>query len=862
MASSLLFAALAPLFAVTLPLADEAAREKAEAVLAKLSLDQKVSLLGGCATMYLNAIPEAGISREWAMSDCSHAVKPEHRRNDFGYVPGADEVKTTTLPPLSALAMTWNRELATLHGTVMAEQMRSLGKDQMLGPGVNINRTPLCGRNWEYMSEDPFLASELVVPLIKAVQAGGVAATVKHFCVNAQEMNRFKVDMAVDERTLHEIFLPAFRAAVVDAGALSVMTAYNKVNGTFCSENAYLQQGILRDRWGFKGMIVSDWGGQHSGVFSALNGGNCEMHAGEGIVYFTDHFKGKLPLAEAVRQGELTEATVDEMALHVLWTMAKTGFFDAPQPAARRLVEEHRAACRELAAEAVTLLKNDIGVLPLKKAAMKRVVVLGKQSDLVQCRLGSSCESRTENEITPFAALKEYLGESVWVELYPLGLEAGGGTGAPQTIPLLSLETFRPSTADSAYAERGWELWQWPEGRKWVDRPKLVGYRDYPSGEPGEALRYVAKVRFGEGGFYSLPVTAGVKAREATILLDGEVVTTLRDGHMDAKAFKLARDSVHTVQVDVAGCPVAGGFDFGWLTPGAYAGGKEAQFAACRAADAVVVFTGTQMGGGRAMEQEGDDLPSMSEPLGHDEEIADLLKMGLKNLVVVHRSGTPMEMPWADDCPTLVQTPYLGQEGSRSLAKVLFGEINPSGKLTATWPRHYADTPVAQMGSYAKERSVIGERIFVGYRWYEAKKIAPLFPFGYGLSYTRFAYSPAVAEPIAGAKVPTWKVALKVTNAGAVAGKETVELYVAPVAPPVERPVKELKGFAKTEILAAGETAAVELEVSARELAFYDVFLHRWRAAKGTYALEIGASSADIRSRVEITLTEDIVFDD
>ena len=861
MVATILCAALAPLFAVTLPLADEVAREKAEAVLAKLTLDQKVSLLGGCATMYLNAIPEAGISREWAMSDCSHAVKPEHLRENFGFAPGADEVKTTTLPPLSALAMTWNRELAALHGTVMGEQMRSLGKDQMLGPGVNINRTPLCGRNWEYMSEDPFLAGALAVPLIKAVQAQGVAATVKHFCVNAQEMNRFKVDMAVDERTLHEIFLPAFRAAVVEGGALSVMTAYNRVNGTFCSENAYLQQGILRDRWGFKGMIVTDWGGQHSTVFAALNGGNCEMHAGEAIVYFTDHFKGKLPLAEAVRQGELAEATIDEMALHVLWTMAKTGFFDGVQPAGRRLVEEHRAACRELAAEAVTLLRNEQGTLPLKRSEMKRVVVLGKQADVLQCRLGCSCESRTENEITPYAALAEYL-PGVELKLCPLGVEAGDGTGSPQAIPLTALETFRPSGAGAAFAERGWELWHWPEGEKWVAKPKLLGYRDYPSGEAGAALRYVAKVRCGEEGFYSFPIAEGAKAGEATVLFDGQAVTTLRGGHVDAKPFKVARDSVHVLQVDVADCAGEGALDFGWMTPSAYNGASEAKLAVCRQADAVIVFTGTQMGYGQAMEQEGEDLPSMSEPIGHDEEIAALLKLGLKNLVVVNRSGTPLEMPWADDCPTLVLSPYLGQEGSRSLVKALFGEINPSGKLAATWPRRYADTPVAQMGSYTRDRSVIGERIFVGYRWYEAKEIAPLFPFGYGLSYTKFAYAPVVAEPVKGARVPTWKVALKVTNVGAVAGKETVELYVAPVAPPVERPIKELKGFAKTKLLASGETAAVELAVSAREFAFYDVFLHRWRAAKGVYVLELGASSADIRSRAEVTLAEDVVFDD
>ena len=848
-----LAAAAGMAWGVELPLADDVARAKAEAIRAKMTLDQKVSLLGGWGTMYLEEYPALGIPRRWAMSDCSHAIKPEHGRWDWPYVQGVD-MRCTTMPPLSAVAMTWNPEMAALHGRTMAEQMRALGKDQILGPGVNINRSPLCGRNWEYMSEDPFLTSKMVVPYIRAAQAQGVATTVKHFCVNNQELARTSVDTVVDERTLHEIYFPAFKAAIQEGGSIALMSSYNKFNGQHTSENAYLQRGILRDRWGFKGLIVTDWGGQHSCVPAALNGGNVEMNNGKGITHFTDWFNGKFPLADKVRAGEVPEATVDEMVTRVLFAMAKTGFLDGIQPKGERLTQKHRDACVTIGEEAVTLVKNEKGVLPLDRKTLKKVIVVGMQADQVFTPYGSSCESHASREITAFAGLRDALKGQAEVELLPLGAEfSPDGSAFP--IPQTAIETFA-SDGNDAFVTRAWERLRWKEGKLWSDETVPDGFVSDPHSTLG-CCRFRAKVRPQQDGLHVFVVTPRENFGSATVHVDGKAVTRTA-GHK-AKPVFLKKDRTYTVTVDVEPAnDLKARFTFGWKTVSELDAAKRAE--RLREADAVIAFTGTVIGWGRARESEGADLPDMSEPEGHNEDIAAFLKMGLKNLVIVNRSATQLEMPWADDCDTLVQLPYLGQEGGIAFARVLLGDVNPSGKLAATFPRKYADTGVAQMGTYNGKQVIYNERFYVGYRWFDRKSIAPLFPFGHGLSYTTFAYSDVKSE--ACAACGGWKVSVKVANTGKVAGKETAQLYVIPEDPKVERCVKELKGFAKTKLLAPGADETLAFAVTPRELAIYDDFLHRWRAPAGTYVLAVGASSADLRGRVTVTLAKDVVFAD
>jgi len=834
----------------------------ARATLAKMTLEEKTSLLGGCATMYLNAIPRVGIVREWAFSDCGHCVKPEHRRDNFGYVDGVDD-RSTALPCISALAMTWNPKLAAKHGDVMGEQMRARGKDQMLGPGINIVRTPLCGRNWEFMSEDPCLTAQMTVPLVRAVQEHGVAVTIKHFCLNNQELDRFKLGVTVDDRTLNEIYLPAFRAAVVDAGCLAVMTAYNTYNGIWCSENAYLLKGILRERWGFKGQIVTDWGAQHSCDFAVNNGCGIEMSAGRSIRYLTDFFgragTNKFPLATAVREGRVPVQTVDEAVLHVLYVMAKTGFLTGEQDKGERLTAKHRDVAREIGAESVVLLKNEADVLPLDRTKIRKVVLLGTLAHEEVAHLGSSCECHPPYEMTLAKGLRERLGESVEIVSYPFGSEAGDDNPLP--IDGLRLETFDPNGGE-AFAVRAWEYEQVRDGRL-----LKKGYEKAPTGEwkyncnvkglgpvlAGDELMWKAKVRPPESGEYEIVVEQGNIYSQAAAAVDGKPVFDWNAGK--TRGFvRLEKDRVCEIVFRFRVGDVHNSCVFGWIPPSARKGSADEVRRACETADAVLVFTGTTMGYGRAKETEGSDRPNMKTALGHDEEIEKLLGWNLPRLVIVNRSGAAMEFPWADKAKTLLHLSYLGQEAGRAFADVLFGDVNPSGRLTCTWPRRYEDTAVAQCGSYCASNVIYNERFYVGYRWHDLKRIPPLFPFGYGRSYTAFDWK---VEPQAQKTASGWTVRVTVTNVGKRAGKDVVQLYAAPVAPKVERCVRELKGFAKTKLLRPGESEMVEIVVTPRDLAYYDDFLHCFKADAGRYDLLVGSSVDSVRARVGIELGHD-----
>ena len=398
-------------------LTDDEALKAARETLAKMTLEEKTMLTAGSGTMTIAAIPRVGIMSEWTMSDNSSTVRPQLSRTGWDYT--QPKAANTKLPSLSALAQTWDVAWARRHGEVLGAEMRDRGVDELLGPGVNIARTPLNGRNWEYLGEDPCLAAKLCVPYIRGVQSYDVAATVKHFCLNDQELARNTVDTHCDDRTLNEIYLPAFRAAVKEAGVLCVMSSYNKIDGIWASENKYLQKGVLRDRWGFKGLLETDWGGQHTTDFAANNGGGVEMHWGRGITHNYFAMSNRFPLAEAVLAGKVPAATVDEMALRTLYVMAKTGFLTgAPRKAGARNTPEHQKVARDEGAESIVLLKNDAGVLPLKAEELKRVLVIGKNADVKQCDKGCSGEGHVPYEVTLFAALKARL-RNAEVKLMP-----------------------------------------------------------------------------------------------------------------------------------------------------------------------------------------------------------------------------------------------------------------------------------------------------------------------------------------------------------------------------------------------------------------------------------------------------------
>ena len=718
---------------------DASAIKAARETLAKMTLEEKVLLTGGSGTMTLSAIPRVGIEKEWTMSDNSSTVRPQMNRWDWGYTSPRSE--NTKLPSLSALASTWDPEMARLHGEVLGAEMRDRGVDELLGPGVNIARTPLNGRNWEYLGEDPCLAARMCVPMIRGVQSYDVAATVKHFCLNDQEWNRNTVDTHCDLRTLHEIYLPAFRAAVQEAGVLCVMTSYNKIDGLWASENKYLQTGILRDQWGFKGLLETDWGGQHSNEFSANSGGGIEMDRGDHIVHHFNPKKGTYPLADAVKAGKVSEATVDEMALHVLYVMAKTGFLTgAPRRAGERNTKRHQEIARLIGEESVVLAKNEKGVLPLDAKSVRKILVVGKNAAERQCHKGCSAEGTVPYEVTFVDGLKARLGKDAEIVLKPI-----------------------PRAAAKKATK--------------------------------EELEAVARA----GGH----VEAGAKADDASKAQLDEI-----------KALALA-------------------------------------------SDATIVFTGTELGYDGNMESEGRDRANMLTDPGEDESIAAILSWNAKNTVVISRAGTPVGYTWTDAAKTMLMSSYLGMEEGSALARVVFGDVNPSGKLCHTWPKRYEDTGVAQMGTYNGKEVVYNERFYVGYRWFDHKGIEPMFPFGHGLSYTKFDVSSVGVE---GAKDGGWTVSAKVTNTGKVAGREVVQVYVAYPDAKVERCVKDLRGFAKTKLLAPGESETVRIPIAIRDLAYFDELDHRFVTDAGRYELLVGTSSRDIRGRKTVAVDGETRF--
>ena len=852
------FAAVGWGVAVAKPLDEKAAARRADEVLAKMTLEEKVSLCGLCATMYLNAIPRVGIDREWSFNDCGHCMKPEHNRDRWGYVEGADD-QSTALPCISALASTWNTELATRHGHVMGEQMRSRDKSQMLGPGINIMRNPLCGRNWEYMSEDPVVVASMIVPLIRAAQSHGLACTPKHFCVNNQEWNRFNTDTAVSRRALEEIYLPGFEAAIRYGGALSIMTAYNKLNGTFCSENPLTQIEILRNRWGFRGTIVTDWGGQRSCENAVLNGCGIEANCGKEVKYLTDFYgtvsSNKFPLATAVREGRVPEAKVDAIARSVLYVMAKTGFLDGTQEKGERLTPKHQLVAREIGEEAIVLAKNEAGVLPLDKAQMKRVVVFGEVARKKVAHLGSSCECHPLYEVSFLDGLGEYLGKDVKIHYFPLGGEAGEDNPLP--IDNLLLKTTDPNGGD-AFVVRAWQYAERRDGKVLKEgyRKETKAKWDFDGAKEGpyellvgDEVEWTAEVRAPETGDYDLLADQGVYSRCAAEV-DGRPVFEMRPDKCRGSV-RLEQDRVYRITFRFQFGWGKNFCTFGWIPPSARRYSPDDIRATCASADAVLVFTGTTMGFGQAKETEGKDRPNMKTAPGHDEDIARILSWRLPKTVVVCRTGSALELPWLKDCSTMIITSYLGQEAGRPMARTLFGEVNPSGKMTYSWPKRYADTAMAFYGerAYNETRSEYVEGIYVGYRWYEKRNIPVDFAFGHGLSYTSFAYG----QPTVEKSTDGWTVRVPVRNAGKRDGAEVVQLYVSPVDPKVDRPVKELKRFAK-RALKPGEEAVVEFGVSPRDFAYYDEAQGCFRTDPGTYELKVGSSSADIRGVCSVTI--------
>ena len=713
--------------------------DRIEDILSRLTTREKVAMLHAQSKFSSAGVPRLGIPSFWT-TDGPHGIRPEVLWDEWEQA-GWTNDSCVAFPALTCLAASWNPEIALLYGTSIGEEARYRGKDILLGPGVNIYRTPLNGRNFEYMGEDPYLASIMVVPYIKGVQSNGVAACVKHYALNNHEVNRHTTNAIVDDRTLYEIYLPAFKAAVMDGGAWSIMGSYNLYKDQHACHNKFLLNDILKGEWGFDGVVVSDWGGTHDTPEAIANGLDMEFGSwtnglsnGKSNAY--DNYYLADPYLDLIGEGKVGTKELDDKVRRILRLAFRTTL-DRNRPHGSLCSPEHIAAARRIGEEGIVLLKNTRGVLPIDPERVGKVVVVGENAVKMMTVGGGSSSLKVKYELSPLDGIRNRLA----------------------------------GKADVVYVR---------------------GYVGDPSGE------------------YNGVVTG----------------QNLKD---DRSAEELIAEAV-----------------------------REASDADC------VIFIG---GLNKSAHQdcEDSDREGLELPYGQDDVIRALAKVN-PNLVVINISGNAVAMPWAGDVAAILQGWYLGTEAGNSIAAVLTGDVNPSGKLPMTFPAKLDDVAVHKLGLYPGTPRGDGsktvdcnydEGIFVGYRWAEKNDIKPLFPFGHGLSYTDFKYGKAKVDKSTLTHEGKVTVTVPVTNVGAREGSEVVQLYIADIKSSVPRPVKELKGFRKVR-LAPSETAEVSFEITPEALSYFDADSHSWVCEPGAFEALVGSSSADIRGKVRFSYDDSV----
>ena len=702
--------------------------EKVEWYLSQMTLEEKVGILHAQSKFSSRGVPRLGIPELWT-DDGPHGVRPETLWDAWASAKWTND-SCTAYPSLTCLAATWDREISALYGKSLGAEALYREKDILLGPGFNIARTPLCGRNFEYMGEDPYLAGEMCVPYIKGIQSHGVAACAKHYCLNNQEVNRHTVNVNVSDRALHEIYLPAFKKAVQEGQVWSVMGSYNLYKNVHVCHNDDLLNKILKDDWGFDGVVVSDWGGTYNTDQAVYNGLDLEfgthtngVDAGLSNAY--DAYYLANPYLEGLKSGKYTTKELDDKCRRVLRLMLRTSM-DRSRGFGSMNTPEHWADARKIGAAGIVLLKNEGNVLPMK-AAPAKIVVLGENAIKPMVVGGSSSSLKAQHETSILDGIRA---------AYP--------------------------EAEVVYE------------RAYQGEPTIKGYN------------------------YSLYDITDPRTPE----------------QMLADALAVVADADYVI----------------------FAGGlNKAKLQDC----------------------EGKDRLEYGLPYGQDEIVRKIAAVR-PDMIFVNVSGSPVAMPWIDEVAAVVQAWYLGSETGNALADVLSGKVNPSGKLPFTFPVALSDCPVTTeeqypgiLGEDGIYQSYYTEDIYVGYRWYEAKDIKPLFAFGHGLSYTTFEYG--AAKSSSKNMKNTLTITVPVTNTGSVAGAEIVQLYISDKEASVDRPVKELKGFEKVW-LEPGQTKTVEFEIDRDALSFYDEATHSWVAEKGEFEAKICASSDDVRSSVDFTL--------
>lgn len=816
-----------------------------QALLEEMTPAEKVNMCHAVTKFTSGGVPRLGIP-PLSMSDGPHGVREEIAADSWDAV-GGDQDYATYLPTGTALAATWNRECARLFGEVLGAEARDRGKDVILGPGVNMVRSPLCGRNFEYYGEDPYQAGELAAEAIQGIQSQGTAACVKHFALNSQELRRHEVNATCSERALRELYLPAFESAVVKGGAMTLMGAYNRFRGQKCCQNDYLLNQILKKEWGFDGVVISDWAGVTDTFEAARNGMDIEMGTGEEYhnYYLAD------PFLRAVENGEIEMAVLDDKVRRILRLMFRLGVIGdgSRRPAGERNTPAHQAAARAIASEAITLLKNEKSLLPLDAGKIRRLLVVGDNADCRHHFGGHSSAVKALYEVTPLEGLKRLLeGSGVEIRSFR-GYPVGSGAGLPIPSSLMGI-------VDAGAGTRGWSCEIYDNHRR-IGEPVRSLPLESPEFDPAKDLP--EELRGKDFGVMIKGVLTPKKSEAWTFVLDGcsqaclgcegvNFVENCKSEENVCGTATLPLEAGRSYKLEIpvnlhVGMPiypvrltaVPGGV-------GAADVKDEELFAAAREADAVLFFGGLN----HTFDAEGSDRKDMALHDGQNELVSALAKINPR-IAVVLVGGSPMEMPWIDEVPAVVQMWYAGMEAGNAIADVLFGRVNPSGKLPFTFPKRLADSPAHALNDYQPLICHYAEDLLMGYRWFDTKQIEPLFPFGHGLSYTAFEYGEPMVETDGGEVV----VRMKLANVGNRFGRETVQLYIAPPKSAFLRPAQELKGFAKVA-LEPGESREVEIRLNARSFAIYHPDKREWFVEPGRYLLRLGASSRDIRREIAV----------
>ena len=703
--------------------------ERVADALSRMTLEEKVAILHAQSKFSSPGVPRLGIPELWC-TDGPHGIRPEVKWDEWDQA-GWTNDSCTAFPALTCLAATWDKEASALYGKSIGEEARYREKDVLLGPGVNIYRTPYNGRNFEYMGEDPFLAGEMCVPYIQGVQKNGVAVCLKHFALNNQECNRHTADVDVDDRALYEIYLPAFKKGVEEGDAWSIMASYNLYKGQHLCHNKYLLDDVLKGEWKFDGAVISDWGGACDPDQAAAYGLDLEYGT------WTDGLttKGKTsydsymladPYLERLRDGRASLKTLDDKAGRVLKLIFRTAM-NTKKPFGSINSPEHLAAARQIGADGIVLLKNDAAadgskVLPVDLASAKKILVVGENAIKMMTVGGGSSSLKVKHEVSPLEGIQAAVGNN----------------------------------AEVIY-ERG----------------------------------YVGSTSNSYNG-----VTSGQDLSESRT------------------AEQLIADAVK----------------------------------AAANADVVLFFGGLNKD--NHQDSEGADRIAYGLPYNQD-AVIEALAAANPNLAVCLVSGNAVAMPWVGQVRSIAQCWFCGSEAGNSIADVIFGKVNPSGKLPFTFPVRIEDSPAHALGAYTCGKDVhYKESIYVGYRWFDTKGIRPLFAFGHGLSYTEFEYGEVnVSSKVSANGV--LKASVKVKNIGSRDGKEIVQLYIGEENPLLERPTKELKAFEKVS-LAPGETKTVKFEIPVSDLAYFNADTHSWVLDSGhKFTAYFAAASDDVRGTAD-----------